>query len=114
MLIRVFNSPAGWDSYSFLHEFGTAVNDLGFLVSCVIIFDDAEVLALVKRAVIVATLVGIALNIYCLMHPDAFLVPGMGAISRRPAGLYMNANGSGAALVLGCIIGLTAMRPSWR
>jgi hypothetical protein len=105
MFIRTFNSPAGIEDYDLLHEFGAEVNYIAFLVSCVYIFDQPDVLALVKRAVVVATIAGVILNIYDVMNPGTFsIAPGRGA------GLYVGPNGSGVTLVLGCIIGLTALR----
>jgi O-antigen ligase len=108
MLVRAFNTPAGIDDYRFLREFGLRVNNIGFLLSCVLIFDDPYVLYLTKRAVVIATLVGVSLNIYDFLNPGIFSnIPG------RAAGLYVQPNGSGMALVFGCLIGLTVIRRGW-
>lgn len=108
MLVRTFNAPAGIEDYDFLRKFGLRVNAIGFLLCCTMIFDDPYVLQITKRAVVVATLVGVALNIYDLMFPGTFgIVPGRGA------GLYVDPNVSGTALVFGCVIGLSAIRRRW-
>src|ERR1700730_16380631 len=44
MIVRTFNSPAGINDYDFLREFGVGVINVGFLLSCVLIFDDQYVL----------------------------------------------------------------------
>ncbi len=109
MLVRTFYVPAGIPSYDFIRTFGLQVHAIGFLLACVVIFDHPKVLALVKTAVALATLLGIALNIYELFHPGTF-----SSTSGRAAGLYIDSNASGMALVLGCLVGLTAIRPRWR
>lgn len=108
MLVRTFNAPAGIDDYYFFRTFGLRVNAIGFLLCCTIIFDDPDALRVTKWAVVVATLVGVALNIYDFMFPGMFShVPG------RAAGLYAEPNNSGIALVFGCLIGLTAIHRRW-
>lgn len=109
MLVRTFYAPAGIPSYDFLRTFGLQVNAIGFMLACVVIFDHPKVLALVKPAVALATLLGVALNLYELFHPGTF-----SSSSGRAAGLYVDPNCSGMALVLGCLVGLTAIRPRWR
>ena len=108
MLVRTFNAPAGIEDYLFFREFGLRVNAIGFLLCCTMIFDDPDVLQITKRAVVVATLVGVVLNIYDFMFPGFFsYYPG------RAAGLYVNPNFSGISLVFGCVIGLSAIRRPW-
>lgn len=109
MLVRTFYVPAGIPIYDFVRTFGLQVHAIGFMLACVVIFDHAIVLALVKRGVALMTLLGVALNLYELFHPGTFSsAPG------RAAGLYIDSNASGMALVLGCLVGLTAIRPRWR
>ena len=74
MLVRTFNSPAGIEDYLFFREFGLRVNAIGFLLCCTMIFDDPDTLQMTKRAVVVATLVGVVLNIYDFMFPGIFSV----------------------------------------
>lgn len=109
MLVRTFYAPAGIPSYDFVRIFGLQMHAIGFMLACVVIFDHPEVLAVVKPAVALATLLGVALNLYEVFHPGTFsYTPG------RAAGLYLDANCSGMALVLGCLVGLTAIPPRWR
>lgn len=108
MLLRTLEAPPAIDDYYFFREFGLQVNAIGFLLCCTIIFDDPRVLEITKRAVVIATLVGVALNIYDVMFPGTFSdVPGRGA------GLHVDPNMSGIALVFGCAIGLSAIRRGW-
>jgi len=108
MLVRTFNAPAGLEDYLFFRQFGLRVNAIGFLLCCAMIFDDPDALQITKRAVVVATLAGVALNIYDFMFPGTFSnIPG------RAAGLYVQPNTSGIALVFGCLIGLSAIRRGW-
>jgi hypothetical protein len=109
MLVRTFNSPAGIEDYLVFREFGLRVNSIGFLLCCTMIFDDPDALLITKRAVVVATLVGVLLNTYDFIFPGIF-----SAYEGRAAGLYRNPNGSGMALVLGCLIGLSAISRGWR
>lgn len=108
MLVRTFNAPSGIDDYDFFRIFGVRVIGIGFLLCCAMVFDDPDTLQITKRAVVVATLAGVALNIYDFIYPGTF--------SRNPgraAGLYVQPNLSGVALVFGCLIGLTAIRRCW-
>ena len=109
MLVRTFYAPAGIKSYDFLRTFGLQVHAIGFMLACVVIFDHARVLSLVKNAVALATLLGVGMNFYELFHPGTFSYT-----SARAAGLYVDANNSGMALVFGCLVSLTAIRPRWR
>jgi O-Antigen ligase len=109
MLVRAFYAPAGIPNYDFLRTFGLQVHAIGFILACVVIFDDPKVLATVKLGVAWATLLGVGLNLYELFHPGTF-----SSTSGRAAGLYIDANASGMALVLGALVGLTAIPPRWR
>ena len=109
MLVRTFYLPAGIQSYDVLRTFGLEVHAIGFILACVVIFDHPKVLAIVKAGVALATLLGIALNLYEVFHPGTF-----SATSARAAGLYVDSNASGMALVLGCLVALTAIPPRWR
>ena len=109
MLVRVFNAPAGMEDYNFFRLFGLRLNEIGFLLCCTMIFDDPDTLKITKQAVAVATLAGVALNVYDFMFPGTFSFYGAG----RAAGLYGNPNVSGISLVFGCLIGLSAIRRGW-
>jgi hypothetical protein len=108
MFVRMFHAPAGIDDYDFFRKFGLRVNGIGFVLCCTIIFDNTKTLQITKRAVVVGTLAGVALNIYDLMFPGTF-----SAIPGRAAGLYVQPNTSGMALVFGCVIGVSVMRRRW-
>lgn len=109
MLVRTCYAPPGIDGYDFLRTFGLQVHAIGFMLACVVIFDHPNVLALAKTWIVLATLLGVALNCYELFHPGTF-----SSTYGRAAGLYADSNCSGMALVLGCLVSLTAIRPRWR
>ena len=109
MLVRTFYVPAGIPSYTFLRTFGLQVHAIGFMLACVVIFDHPRVLALAKTGIVLATLLGVGLNLYELFHPGTF-----SSTFGRAAGLYVDSNCSGMALVLGCLLGLTVIPPRWR
>jgi hypothetical protein len=109
MLLRTFYSPAGIPSYEFLRTFGLQVHALAFMLACVVIFDEAKVLSSVKGLVALATILGVGLNLYEIAYPGTF-----SSVSGRSAGLYVDSNASGMALVLGCLVGLNFLRPQWR
>jgi O-antigen ligase len=109
MLHRTMEAPAGMPLYDLMLPFFSRVNMLAFMVSCIVIFDGSEVLSTTRGLVVLATLAGVVLNGYDLVYPGTFSEsPG------RAAGLYMNANGSGMALLVGCLIGLPAVSRNWR
>jgi hypothetical protein len=106
MLVRTFYIPAAIESYDFLRLFGLEVQAISFMLACVIVFDHPRVLDVVKVAVAAATILGVTLNLLDLFHPGTFSpVNGSG----RAAGLYVDANCSGMALVLGCVVSLSAI-----
>jgi O-Antigen ligase len=109
MLVRTFYTPPGIPSYDFLRTFGLQVHAIGFMLTCVVIFDHPKVLAAAKTGIAVATLLGIIINLYELFHPGTF-----SSTYGRAAGLYVDSNCSGMALVLGCLVGLTAIPARWR
>ena len=108
MLVRTFKPPVGYTNYDFARYFALRINAIGFLLTCVVIFDDPRVLRLTKQAVVIATLLGVAFDIYDLAHPGIFSnIPGRGA------GLYVQPNAAGMALVFGGLIGVSAIRRLW-
>ena len=76
---------------------------LGFLA----IFMDARANRFARLTLVAAVHAGVVINIYELFVPMTF-----SDVSGRSAGLYVNANMSAEALVLGMILGLTAL-PTW-
>lgn len=109
MVIRTFNAPVAYPDPDLLTPFWSQFSSLAFLLSCVVILDRSDVLYLAKRGIVLATVLGVVLNLYELLYPGTFSsVPG------RAAGLYINSNGSGMSLVLGCLIGLPTVPRKWR
>ena len=76
---------------------------LGFLA----IFMDGKAHLYARLTLVVAVHVGIVINVFELFAPNTF-----SNVSGRSAGLYVNANMSAEALVLGMMLGVTAL-PSW-
>ena len=108
MLVRTFNPPVGYTNYDFARYFALRINAIGFLLTCVIIFDDRYILRLTKQAVVIATLLGVALNMFDVVRPGTF-----SNIAGRAVGLYVQPNMSGMALVFGGLIGVSAIRRLW-
>lgn len=109
MLVRVFNMPAGLPEHDLLEPFWSQVSSLVFLLSCLVVLDGSDILYFAKRWIAYATVFGTALNLYELFNPGTF-----SNVTGRAAGLYVNSNGSGMALVLGCLIGLPTIPRRWR
>jgi O-Antigen ligase len=108
MQVRAFNPPVSYSYYDFVRYFGLRVNAIGFLLTCIVIFDDPSVLRVTKQAIAIATLAGVAFNICDLVTPGIFSrIPG------RAGGLYVDSNCSGMALVFGGLLGLTVIRRLW-
>jgi O-antigen ligase len=108
MLVRTFSPPASYTYYEFVRYFALRINAIGFLLTCVIIFDDPHVLSLAKRTIVIATIAAVAFDIYDLLHPGLFSDhPG------RAAGLYVEANAAGMALVIGGLIGVSTIGRLW-
>lgn len=76
---------------------------LGFLA----IFMDARASFFARLTLVAAVHAGVVINVYELFVPMTF-----SDVSGRSAGLYVNANMSAEALVLGMILGITAL-PTW-
>ena len=82
----------------------TRLLSAGFLVLALVIFAEARARRAARRAIVAATLLAVALNLYEVVFPQTFSdIPG------RATGLYDNVNQSGAALVLGLILGQDAL-----
>lgn len=80
-----------------------------FLVLALYLFADRRARLAARRAIVPATLLAVALNLYEVAFPMTFsLIPG------RASGLFANVNQSGAALVLGLIVGQGVLPPLLR
>lgn len=71
------------------------------------LFMDAKAIRFAQWAIVVVVHVGTVINVYELFVPMSF-----SNVSGRSAGLYVNPNTSAEALVLGMILGITAL-PVW-
>ncbi len=79
------------------------------MLSCLVIFSSPSAIRLARGAIVAAVLFGVTFNIYDFFMPNYFTeVPGRGA------GLYLNPNTSGEALVLGMILSVTVLPVLWR
>lgn len=87
----------------------TRVLSVGFLLLATFLFSDARARQAARRTIVVATVLAVALNLWEVAFPMTFSdIPG------RASGLFANVNQSGAALVLGLILGAPALAPGWR
>jgi hypothetical protein len=112
MFIRAFNPPAALEGYGFVRVFLIRLNALGFMLTCVMMFEGEMVLRAVKRTVALSTLFTVAVNICELMHLWIFSTARLNW--NRAVGLYDNPNAAGVAVVFGCVIGLSAVPRRWR
>ena len=107
MILRAFDPPVGLSEYDVLRSFLLRLNALGFMLTCVIIFEGEAVLKAVKRAVALVTLAAVAVDICEGMH--LWIFSGTKLDWNRSFGLQNDPNAAGMAIVFGCIIGLTAV-----
>ena len=76
-----------------------------FVMMALVVFADPRTHVPARRAIVGCVLVNVVLNIYDLTHPLAFS-PDIG----RAAGLYVNANISGVALLVGVLLGFGVLQ----
>lgn len=70
-----------------------------------VLLQQSGALLAARRAVLVATLAGVCVNCFEFFQPGIF-----SSVSGRAAGLYINPNTSGAALVLGMVLSSSLLR----
>ena len=109
MLHRTMEAPPGMPIYDLMLPYLSRSNMLAFMVSCIVIFDGEDVLRITKWLVVLATLGAVVLNAYDLAYPGTF-----SEVAGRGAGLFINPNGAGMAIVVGCLIGLPVLPKYWR
>ena len=80
-----------------------------FVGLSLVLFADRRARIAAGRAIVAATLLAVGLNLYEVAFPMTF-----SAIPGRASGLYTNVNQSGAALVLGLILGAPSLPSRWR
>jgi O-antigen ligase len=110
MLNRAVGAPVGIEDYIFVRTFGLQINALAFILACTMIFDDDRTLRLVTVFIALATLLTITLNLYEVIRPGSFVEDVRG----RSVGLYVNPNDAGMAVVMGSLLGITAVPKAWR
>lgn len=96
-------------SASALEELQTRMLSIAFIVIMLFIFSTESTQRHARRAVAAAAILGVGVNLYELLHPESF-----SSVLGRSAGLYINPNQSGNALVLGMILGLGVVAPRFR
>jgi hypothetical protein len=109
MLHRTMEAPPGMPIYDLMLPYLSRSNMLAFMVSCIVIFDGEDVLRITTWLVVLATLGAVVLNAYDLVYPGTF-----SEVAGRGAGLFINPNGAGMAIVVGCLIGLPVLPKYWR
>lgn len=72
---------------------------ISFLLLMLAVFSGDDAQRVARRAIAVCVLIAVAINLYELFHPQTF-----SESFRRSAGLYINPNQSGAALIVGMIL----------
>ena len=92
-----------------VEELETRLLSVVFILLMLLLFSTTAAQAVAQRTLVVAVLFGVAVNLYELFNPQTF-----SEVLGRSAGLYFNPNQSGAALVLGMVLALDAVRPHWR
>ena len=92
-----------------LQEFRTRILSVLFILTLLCIFNREDVQMWARRAILVAVLLGVGLNIYELFNPLAFSF-----VTGRSAGLYINPNMSAVALILGMIMTIAVVTPRLR
>jgi len=80
-----------------------------FLVALLALCADPDACRFLQRCLIIAVLIGVGLNLYELLNPGTFSL-----VFGRAAGLYLNPNTSGSALIAGMILAIDEVRPRWR
>lgn len=90
-------------------EFRTRILSVFLLLMLLCIFSDENAQTWARGAIFAAVLLAVVLNVYELFYPRTFSFE-----IGRSAGLYVNANKSGAALILGMIFSLGVLRQRYR
>ncbi len=103
LLFQSFQSDFRWQ------EMRTRILSSLFLIMMMFVFSRDDVQTSARRAIVVAVLLAVALNIYELFYPMTF-----STVLGRSAGLYVNPTISGAALVLGMILGIGVLPNPYR
>lgn len=87
-----------------------------FCTACYLVFATSKNALLVARKTLIAVVIGsVLLNLYDISHPYV-LIPSYSEFATvgRAAGLFINPNQAGTALVLGLILSIRLVPPRWR
>jgi len=82
------------------------------LIFMIFIFYDDKNTSIVRKAVLVATLIAISNNIYEFINPYAFF--DFIAFPGRSSGFYLNPSVSGKVIVIGVILSITLLKKQYR
>jgi len=82
---------------------------MAFMLIVLAVFSNLEAQVWARRAIFAAVLLGVGLNVFELFNPQTF-----SSVIGRAAGLYINPNESGVALVLGMILTLGLLPQRYR
>lgn len=102
-LLQPSQSEIAWQ------ELRTRALSLAFALMLLSLFSDSEIHLWARRAIFVAVLLAIGLNVYELFNPQVF-----SSVIGRAAGFYVNPNQSGVALILGMILTLGLLPQRYR
>jgi len=90
-------------------ELRRRLQSIGYIGLVWLIVQQPGALAVVRWAILAATIFACAVNWFEFFHPGAFSL-----ITGRAAGLYMNPNSSGAALLFGMLVSIQLLTVRWR
>ncbi|MGA9774278.1 MAG: O-antigen ligase family protein [Blastocatellia bacterium] len=90
-------------------ELRTRTLSLAFMLILLSVFSSSEVQIWARRAIFAMVLLGVGLNVYELFNPQTF-----SSVLGRSAGLYVNPNQAGVALILGMILTITLVPQRYR
>ncbi|MEO8636439.1 MAG: O-antigen ligase family protein [Gemmatimonadales bacterium] len=79
------------------------------LLLFLLIFADQAAVQAARRALVVATVFAVLVNLYEVRHPGTFSL-----FLGRSAGFYLNPNIAGSAIIYGLILSVEVLRPGWR
>jgi hypothetical protein len=90
-------------------EFRIRVLSSLFLLILLPIFAEPDAQIWARRAILAALFIAVSFDVYEMFHPLSFSI-----VAGRSAGLYVNSNQAGAALVLGLIFGAGVLPQRYR
>lgn len=107
IVLRIFDSQAGINTYLYIRRYALEMTAPVFIIACLMLLDNPRALEIARRGILFATVAAVAFNIFEVFRPGTF-----SDVTGRAAGLYVDPNVSGMALVLGCLISIKVV-PRW-